>query len=109
MLLIDDDESKIGKRRKKRRSGTDHNVRLSISGPLKLVTLFSGRKPGMHNTDTAAETAVKTAHRRVGQGNLRNQHNRLFSLPEYRLDQFHIYFCLAASRNTMDQTWTFIP
>ena len=104
MLLIDDDESKIGKRRKKRRSGTDHNIRLSISGPLKLVTLFSGRKPGMHNTDTAAETAVKTAHRLVGQGNLRNQHDDLFSLLQHMVDQGHVNFGFAAACDTMDET-----
>ena len=104
MLLIDDDESQIGKRRKKRRSCADHNIRLAVSGPLKLVALLTGRKPGMHDTDAASKTAIEAAHGLVGQGNLRNQHDHLFSLLKHIVNQSHVDFGLAAARDTVNET-----
>ena len=50
-----------------------------------------------------AEPAVKTHDRLVGEGDLRDQHDHLFSFLQHSLHQLHIDERFAASRHTADQ------
>ena len=57
----------------------------------------------MKNRDAVSETKVKAHNSLPGQGNLRNQKDRLLFLSRHMADQFHIDLGLSAACNSVDQ------
>ena len=74
MLLIDDDQPQIGNRRKNRRPGPNHDIRLPRPSLLPLLVPLPGGQPRMQHRNPV-EPGGKPLHRLGGQRNLRQQHN----------------------------------
>ncbi len=103
MLLVHDDQSQIGKRNKKSRPRADDHIYFPPSCPLALIITLPLRERGVNHRHPVSEPFVKTQKRLIGQGDLRNQKDRLFSLPNHPGNQLHIYFCLTASCHAVKQ------
>ena len=97
VLLVDDDEPKPLKGRKKSRPGADHNVDISPGGPGQLVVPLSRRKPGIDDGDPVPEPAVEPHDRLIRQGDLRDQNDGLAALIQHMGDQLHVHLCLSAA------------
>ena len=108
VLLVNDNQSQVGKGGEESRAGADHNVHLSLHGPLPLIIPLSLGQSGIDNGDPAAEPPVKPHDRLVGQGNLRYEHNGLPPHGKNSRQHFHIHFRLAASCNSIEQP-RFLP
>ena len=103
MFFINNNQSKIRKRRKQSRTGTYHDRDLSLFCLFKLVVFFSCRKSGMQKRYTTSKAFGKPFHGLIRQCNFRNQYNHLFSLFQNLLNQFHINFCFSAACHSMKQ------
>ena len=106
MLLIDHDQSQVRKWREQCGPRSDHHIHFSCFHPLHLIIAFSLRHAGMKDRNPVSKSSIKPHDRLIGQRDLRNQHNSLFSLFQDPADHFHINFCLAASGDAIYQIST---
>ena len=97
MFFIDNDQSQIGKRCKQCRSGSHHHLHLATFRSFELVITFSLGKSGIQDRNFISKHGIKTPDCLIGKCNFRNQHNGLFSLFQYFLDQPHVNLRLSAS------------
>ena len=63
----------------------------------------------MHHTDAGSKAPVKPHNRLIGQRNFRNQNNDLSALFQNMGNHFHIYLCLSASGDTVNQRRGSLP
>ena len=103
MLLVYNDQPQLLKWGKQCTSRPDHYLYFAALGPLHLIVTLSRAQPGMHHRNRITKTLIKPQQCLVGQGDLRNQHDTLLSSLQHGIDHFHIDFCLAASRNTVQK------
>ena len=106
MLLIHNDGANPWKRRKKCRPGSYDDIDFSASCPLKLITLLTLGKSGIHHGYPVTEMPVKPHQRLIGQRDFRNQHDCLPSSFYNLLNDGNIYFRFAAACNAMNQADT---
>ena len=103
LFLIHDDQSQIGKRCEKSRSGTYDHIDLSGLGTFTLIILFPRRQGGIHHADPVSEPLVKPKQRLIRQCDLRDQYDGLPPSFYHLPDQLHIHFRFSASGNPVDQ------
>ena len=101
MLFIHNDKSQPGKRGKKSRTRSHHDLDPALSGPAELIVPLSGRHTGIQDRDLISEPSRKSAHSLISQRDLRDQHDHLPARRYHLFDQFHIYLGLPASRNSV--------
>ena len=74
---------------------------MTSTWPLRARIIWSYRssrgKPGIHDGYPVPEPPVKPHHRLIGQGDLRDQDDRLLPHIYHRPDHLHVDFCLPAS------------
>ena len=103
VLLVDHDEPQLGKGGKERRAGAYHHVDRPCPGLFVLLIALSCRKPGMHHRHPVPEGGGQLPYGLIGKGDLRNQHDGLFSQALHIFDEPDIHQGLSASRNAKKQ------
>ncbi|MPM68295.1 hypothetical protein SDC9_115226 [bioreactor metagenome] len=75
MLLVDHDQTEVGKRGEQRRTGADHDPDLSVPDAVPLRQPFAAGKAAVHHAQRVAEARPEAAHRLRRERNFRHQHD----------------------------------
>ena len=88
LLLIQDNDSRIGHWCKHRRAGSHHDPRFTAADPLPLVVALTGRQAAMEYCHKIAEMRCHQPQKLGCQCDLRHQEHGAFSLIQTTADQF---------------------
>ena len=103
MLLVDDDEAKVGERQEQSRARADHDPRFALGdrGPDALALALG--EPRVPFGRPRAETGREPVEELRGERNLRQEHEPLAPLPERFGDRLEINLGLARSGHPFEQ------
>ena len=103
VLLIDDDEAEVGERQKQSRARADNHPRLAARRRRPDPFALALRQPGVPFGRSRAEAAAEPIEKLRGQRDLRQEHERLASLPQRFGDRLEIDLGLARSSHALEQ------
>jgi hypothetical protein len=103
LLLINNDEPKVGLRGKDSTPGTDNDIKFPVSYSLPLVKLLTQRQLGMKDSYLVGEARGESLYSLWGKGDLRNQSNPPLPQPEHLSQGLKVDLCLATPGNPMKE------
>ena len=103
MLLIDDDEAKVGERQEQSRARADNDGGLAACDRRPDAFAVALREAGVPFGRSCAETRGEAVEKLRGQRDLRQQHQRLALLPKRFGDRLEIDLGLARAGHPLEQ------
>ena len=103
VLLIDNDQPRLGQRGKDRRAGTDDNAGFAITRGDPGVQPLAVIQPGMQNHHRDTEALLKAFHGLRGQANFGNQYQCLASGGQATFNGLQVDFGLATAGYPVEQ------
>ncbi|MEY9106359.1 hypothetical protein ABH999_002555 [Bradyrhizobium yuanmingense] len=103
VLLIDDDEAKIGVREKQRRTRADHDRRRTFGDRGPIARAGARGELGMPFDRPHAKTLREAIEELAGQRDLRHQDQRLLAAADHLGDRFEIDLGLARAGDAVEQ------
>ena len=98
MLLVDDDQAEVARRREHRRARAHADARLARAQPPPLVVALAVREPRVQHRDGVAEAGVEAGDGLRGQRDLGHEHDRRRGPPERRAGGAQVDLGLARAR-----------
>jgi hypothetical protein len=103
MLLIDDDEPKIGKRRKNRRARSNHDVHLAAGDPPPVRPSLGLGKSAVQDANLSREAGINTIEKLWSQRDFRYQDDGPQAFVPNPLGGAQVNLRFAASGGSMDE------
>ena len=103
MLLVDDDQTQVGKRREHRRPRPDADARAAVAQATPLVVALTEAELRVQDRDTLAEALLEAARGLRSERDLRDHDDRGAPLRERLVGRAQVHLGLAAARHAVQE------
>ena len=103
VLLVDNDEARIGKRGEERRAGADDHAGLALAHEVPLVKALTGTEARVQDRDVVAEAAAEAAHGLRGEADLGHEDEGTAAVRERALDGVEVDLGLSGAGHAVDE------